>query len=132
MLHVNYLAIVSATVAVFVFSAIYYVVLSGPRADLSGAPTATSQAGFPAWMMVLELGRAFAVAAMVAVLVSLSGITDVPRALALTLGLWVAFPVVLLVGSIVHESVPVGLAAIHAGDWLVKLLLIGLIVTIWK
>jgi hypothetical protein len=50
-----------------------------------------------------------------------------PRdAVRLGLALWVAFPGVLLTGSVVHEKVPWRLAAIHAGDWLVKLLLVSL------
>ena len=31
----------------------------------------------------------------------------------------------------IHEDTPIGLAAIHAGDWLVKLLLVGAIVSVW-
>ena len=46
----------------------------------------------------------------------------------LGLGLWGAFPVVLLTGSVVHEQVPWQQATIHAGDWLVKLLLISALV----
>ena len=41
----------------------------------------------------------------------------------LATGLWAAFPVVLLAGSVVREKVPWRLAAIHGGDWLIKLLL---------
>lgn len=51
--------------------------------------------------------------------------------MALALALWVAFPAVLLAGSVFHERVPVPLAAIHAGDWLIKLLLITGIVGLW-
>jgi len=32
---------------------------------------------------------------------------------------------------VVHENAPWKLAAIHAGDWLVKLLLVAVIVTAW-
>jgi len=46
--------------------------------------------------------------------------------------LWLAFPVILLLGSVVHENVPWQLAALHAGDWLVKLLVVSLIVGIWS
>jgi hypothetical protein len=42
----------------------------------------------------------------------------------LAVGLWARFPAVLLTGSVVHEKVPWKLAAIHSGDWLVKLLII--------
>ena len=44
--------------------------------------------------------------------------------------LWIGFPFVLWTGAVIHESTPVRLAAIHAGDWLVKLLLIGVIVVV--
>jgi hypothetical protein len=43
----------------------------------------------------------------------------------LGLGLWAAFPVVLLTGSVVHEKVPWQVAAIHGGDWLIKMLLMS-------
>jgi hypothetical protein len=46
----------------------------------------------------------------------------------LGLGLWGAFPVVLLTGSVVHGKVPWQQAAIHAGDWLVELLLVSVTV----
>jgi hypothetical protein len=39
--------------------------------------------------------------------------------------------VVLLIGSVQWEKVPPMLAAIHTGDWLLKLLIITLIVTLW-
>jgi hypothetical protein len=35
---------------------------------------------------------------------------------------WI-FPASILLGSVVHENVPLALAAIHAGDWLAKLVL---------
>jgi len=41
---------------------------------------------------------------------------------------WVGFPVIVLSGSVLHERVPWRLAAIHAGDWLMKLIAITLIV----
>jgi hypothetical protein len=44
---------------------------------------------------------------------------------------WIGFPVVLLAGSVFHENVPFRLAALHAGDWLVKLLVIAVIVGVW-
>jgi hypothetical protein len=44
------------------------------------------------------------------------------------LALWVGFPLVLWVGAVVHERTPLKLAAIHGGDWLIKLLAIGVIV----
>lgn len=44
--------------------------------------------------------------------------------------LWLAFPAVLLTGSILWERVPPVTAAIHAGDWLLKLLLIAAVLAL--
>ena len=67
-------------------------------------------------------------AVTVSALAARTGVTGPREAVRLGLALWVAFPVVLLTGSVVHEKVPWQLAAIHAGDWLGKLLLVTLVV----
>jgi hypothetical protein len=82
----------------------------------------------PAWVLPVELARSAAVATAVAVLSGSTGSRAPGGAARLGLGLWGAFPVVLLTGSVVHEKVPWQQAAIHAGDWLVKLLLISVTV----
>ncbi len=46
--------------------------------------------------------------------------------------LWLGFPVVLWTGAVMWEKVPSKLALIHAGDWLLKLLVITLIVALWS
>jgi hypothetical protein len=43
----------------------------------------------------------------------------------LGLALWIGFPFVLGTGAVIHERTPWKLAAIHAGDWLAKLLLVA-------
>lgn len=69
---------------------------------------------------------------MVAGLVARLDLGNWTGAVVLGLALWIAFPVVLLAGSVFHESVRWRLAAIHAGDWLVKLLVIAVIVRFWR
>ena len=59
-------------------------------------------------------------------------ITDWAGAVGLGLAPWIAFPVVLLTGSVIHENVPWKLAAIHAGDWWVKLVVVSVIVSLWR
>ncbi len=81
-----------------------------------------------AWVLPVELARSGAVATAVALLCRSTGSQGPGSAVRLGLGLWGAFPVVLLSGSVVHEKVPWQQAAIHAGDWLVKLLLISVTV----
>ena len=81
-----------------------------------------------AWVLPVELARSGAVATAVALLSESTGARNPGSAARLGLGLWGAFPIVLLTGSVVHEKVPWQQAAIHAGDWLVKLLLISVTV----
>jgi predicted Co/Zn/Cd cation transporter (cation efflux family) len=134
MVNLNYVAVVVAAVAVFAFAAVYYTLLARQRAALSpaAAAAAAKRSRPPAWLMALELGKALVVAFVVAGLVSLIGITDWTGALELGFALWIAFPVVLLIGSVTQENVPWKLGAIHAGDWLAKLLIIAVIVSLWR
>jgi hypothetical protein len=127
---VNYLAIVVAAVAAFVASSAYYMLLGQQLAALSSAYADTSRP--PAWKVAQEPLRNLIVASVVAGLASSIEISDVTGGLLLALALWIAFPAMLLAGSIIHENVPWKLAAIHAGDWLMKLVVIGVIVGVWR
>ena len=126
----NWLAIGAAALAAFVFAAVYYSLLAGRAARYSPAwaDGARPQVG----PMLLEVVKSLIVAAVVAGLVSLLGITHEIDAILLGLALWIGFPVMLLAGSVIHEKVPWQLAAIHAGDWLAKLLIIAVIVCLWR
>jgi hypothetical protein len=125
----NYLEIVAAGIVVFVFAAVYYTLLAPMGARL-GAAWAQGQRPTPA-LMLLELVKAVVVAAVVAGLVSCIGISHVTGAVELALALWIGFPIVLLVGSVTQENVPWRLAAIHAGDWLAKLLIVAVLAVLW-
>jgi len=129
-MHLNVAAVVVAGIAVFVFAAGYYVALAEPRRRLSSAAAAQRRRPSP-WLMGLELGKSIVVAAVVAGLVSIGGITSLASAVVLAIVLWIAFPVVLLVGSVTQDNVPWKLGAIHAGDWLAKLVIISIIVSLW-
>jgi hypothetical protein len=115
----------AATLAAFVLSAAWYVAFATPYAQLLGSAASTAM---PWWMMPVELGRSAVVATAIAVAVRRLSLATWVSGLAFAGVVWVAFPVVLLVGSVVHEGVPPLLAAIHAGDWLVKLVVITLLV----
>jgi len=80
----------------------------------------------------VELLRNLVVAAVVTALIARLELDNWTSAVLLGLALWIAFPVVLLAGSVFHENVPWRLAAIHAGDWLVKLLVIAVIFGFWR
>jgi hypothetical protein len=126
---VNILAVVVAAVAAFLASGAWYAVFGNQLKALS---TGVEVSRPPALQAAVELLRNLVVAAVVAGLVASLELDNWTGAVLLGLALWIAFPVVLLAGSVFHENVPWRLAAIHAGDWLVKLLVIAVIVGLWR
>jgi len=60
------------------------------------------------------------------------GVGDWKNALQLGLWIWVGFQAMLLMGAVLHEHMPWMLYAIHAGDALVKTLLMTGILGIWR
>lgn len=116
--------------AAFVISSTWYAIFGNQMASLRGGEAAES-GSIAAWKIAVELLRSAVVALAIAWGIGRLGLTDVRSALGLALVLWVAFPVVLLAGSVIWENVPTRLAAIHAGDWLVKLGAVSVIVATW-
>ena len=127
---VNVLAILVGAVVVFFVGFTYYAVLGGQLAEVSDAAAVTEQP--PPWKMAVEFARGLMLAAVVAGLASAAAIDDWTGGLLLGLALWVGFPFVLWIGAVIHENTPLKLAGIHAGDWLVKLPLLAVIVSVWS
>lgn len=123
-------AVLLSAVVAFLISGGYYAALGERLARLSDAYAGSDRPG--ATTVVVELVRNLVVSLVVAGLSSRLELDGAGPALLLALALWVAFPVVLLAGSVFHERVSPALAAIHAGDWLLKLAAISLIVTLWR
>ena len=137
-MHVNYLAIVTATVLSFIFSSIYYILLNKQvtEARAAAAKENKSKAAHIRTTMtpnkiIVELTRTFVLGLVVAYACVLLDITSLTQAALLSMWLWIAFPVVLLVGSVMHENFSPRLAVIHAIDWLVKLLIFTITFSYW-
>jgi hypothetical protein len=133
--HVNYLAVLVAAIAVFVLGWLWYspLLFYKPWMRARGMDPAVAMAGakMPGGKLVIELVRCIVLAYIIAHLVAALGVNSWLGAVHLGFFLWIGFPVILLVGSILWENTPVKVAAIHAGDWLVKLLVIPIIVSMW-
>jgi hypothetical protein len=128
----NYLRVAAAALAAFVVSLAWYTIFGGAMVKLSGAvPSTTSNTATPAWTIFFVVAQSLVVASVHAYLVSRLGIVDRRAAFRLGALLWI-FPASILLGSVVHENVPPALAAIHAGDWLAKLLLMSVILGTWR
>jgi hypothetical protein len=120
-------AVLAATVLGFVLSGAYYAVLGERLARVSAAA-----GSMPPWKVAAELLRNLVLAAVVAGLAARGEIDEWTGGLLLGLALWIGFPLVLWTGALIHENTPIRLAAIHAGDWLVKLLAIAVLVSVWQ
>ena len=135
MVDVNYVAVIVAAFAVFVLGWLWYspLLFYKPWMRARGIDPVAAMTGakMPAGKLVIELLRCIVLAYIIARFASLLGISSWMGAVHFGLFLWVGFPVILLTGSVLWENIPVKVAVIHAGDWLVKLLVIPIIVSVW-
>ena len=116
----NVLTVLAATAAAFVCSGAYY------------ALTTSDSESSPAWTLGAEVLRSLVLAAVVAGLAVRGDVDDVAGGLLLGLALWIGFPVVLWAGAMLHAHTRFREAALHAGDWLAKLLVVAVIVSVWQ
>jgi hypothetical protein len=127
----TYLAVLVAAVAAFVVSSVWYTIFGNASMELRGVDPATAaDTATPAWTTLFVVVQSLVVGFLLAYFVVHLGVADWKGAVRLGALVWV-FPAMILLGSVVHEGVPLMLAAIHAGDWLVKLLLMSVILAVW-
>jgi hypothetical protein len=126
----SFVALAVVTLFVFVGSSIWYSPLLFGRLflELSGA---TASAHPSPVKTLFELLRTFVLAFVIAHLVLRLNVAGWKQAVGLGLWLWVGFPVILLTGSILWQNVPWQLAAVHSGDWLIKLISIPVGIAVW-
>lgn len=128
MFEVNRIAILVAVVVAFAFSAIYYSLLSkqlqAARGKGAKAPAMTFNT------VLIEIVRTFITALFMAY--ALVNVRGVAEAAVMVFWLWLAFPVVLITGTVIHEGTSIKLAVIHAFDWLVKMSIFGAIFVLWR
>ena len=108
----------TAAVAAFLIGGLYYALMPTPDGAQGPERSAVSTAA-------VELARSSVVAVLVAGLVTVADIDTARMGALLGLALWL-LPVVLLAGSDFHEGIRPASAALHAGDWLLKLIAIGM------
>ncbi len=130
MLGINYLVLIVVTVVAFVASFVWYMFFGKELVKLN--PKAYGNAARPGpKTMLVELARNVILALVIFYLTSHLHIVTFSSSILLAVLLWIGFPIILLSGSVQHEKVPVKLAAIHAGDWLIKLLVMVIILSLW-
>jgi hypothetical protein len=118
--------IATAAVTAFVVSSVYYTLVTPIEQRAVGAAAVDRGRPGPAKVLT-ELVRTASTAAVFAWIADRADDLAVGDGVVLALVAWVGFPVVLLTGSVIWEKVPPVTAAMHAVDWLLKLLLIAVV-----
>ena len=126
---INYLTVLLATLAAFMVSSIWYFMFGPLWLALQGIDPSTVNKGLPVWKILTEVGRSFILAYVLAYFISVLNINSWKNALKFCWLLWIGFPLIILSGSVIHENVHWGIAAIHAGDWLIKLFIMIIILS---
>lgn len=130
-MNINLLAVITCTLLAFVLSSIWYIIFAKTRAKLLKQDVQKSRRPKPQ-NILLEFLRTFIVALVFAIILSELKDSSMQASILLALRLWLAFPFILLSGSVLWDKVPVKLAAIHVGDWFIKLMLIAIVVGAWR
>ena len=131
----NYWAVVVAAVVAFVVGAVWYspLLFGQSYLEVRGmSPGALADMRPAAGELLGELAKNLVVAFVLAHFVERLGVGDWKAALQLGLWVWVGFQAMLLMGAVLHERMPWTLYAIHAGDALVKTLLMTVILGVWR
>ena len=134
MIGINSLAVLAAAVAAFVVGGLWYSPLLFGNAYLALRgldPAAASQTAMSVGEVVAEFARWLVIAFVLARFMALLGIASFSGALTFGLWMWLAIYTA-LAGSVLHESTPWRLYAIHVGDGLVKIVLITTIIGLWR
>lgn len=123
--NLNVWVALGTALVVFFVSSIWYGAFGGILATLSDVYVDNQNSSF-LWTMLFEFLRSFIIVLTLYYLILKLGISECSSSVKLGAILWL-FPLFILLGSTIHEDYLIVLALIHAGDWLVKLLLISVI-----
>lgn len=125
---VNYTAVIITGLAAFALSLLWYSPIlfgtiwmqyrTGPQVP-------------PDWTFALAPLRELTACYVIALLLSRLGIFQTMKAAAWMLLLWFAFHAVGMTGAVLWDNMPWQLGAIHAGDWLMKMLFMATALTLW-
>lgn len=128
-LQINYWAVVATGVAAFLLSILWYSPLMFGKIweHYRHAPNTA----IPQWTMVFAPLRELIVSLALALLIVRLNLKDWKATTKLMLLLWLAFHAVGMAGAILWDNMQWQLGAVHAGDWLMKMLFMGIILTVW-
>ena len=115
--------------AAFALSLLWYspLLFGGIWITLSHA----NPSAMPLWKTLIAPVRELLAASALAYLIVRLGIVNWKPAASLGFGLWLAFHAVQMAGAVIWDNMPWKLGAVHAGDWLMKMLFMSIVLTVW-
>lgn len=128
---INYFAVGLATVLAFLVGALWNspLLFGHLRASLAGLEVEQST---PALAPVTELIRCLVLVLAFALVLRTTGSVGLPEGLGVAVLIWLGFQANLLMGAVIWERMPLQLYAVHAGDALVKALLVSATLALWR
>jgi len=126
----NYAAVLAGAAAAFAFSLVWYSPIL--FADVWVGAKGADATAMPAWKFFVAPLRELITAWLLAWLIGRLGIENWRGAALLGLVLWLAFYVVQLAGAVIFDGMSLSLGAVHAGDWLGKMLIISIVLAVWR
>jgi hypothetical protein len=129
---INYLAVLVATFAAFLFSSLYYSPMLLGNVWRAVDPASATATAPSIGNVVGEIVRTFIITYVLARLIVLLGGGGWKRTVRLALLVWFGFSAMMWLGAIMWERTPWQIAAIHSGDWLLKTILICFILGLWR
>ena len=128
-LKMNYWVALSTGVAAFFLSIIWYSPLL--FGDIWERYRHAPNPAIPGWTMAFAPIRELIASLVLAFLIVRLNLKDWKATTKFMLLLWLAFHAVGMAGAILWDNMQWQLGMVHAGDWLMKMLFMGTILTIW-
>jgi hypothetical protein len=128
MSEINFVAVIAAAVAAFIATFVWYIVFGAQLAQVTNGANQQT----PPWKIAIALIQNLILAAVIAYLIKRTGVTSWLDAAGIGFILWLGLSAMQWVGSMLWENVPLKMALIHGGDWLMKIVLISVIVGVWQ
>ena len=129
--NLNYWAIGGAAALAFIVGALWNSPLLFGEARIELAGLDPESAMSPAAALA-EFVRCLVVASVLALVLKISGVAALLPALGFAALIWLGFQAALLSGAVIWEGMAPRLYAIHAGDALIKILLMTATLTLWS
>jgi hypothetical protein len=125
----NYWAVATTGILAFLLSMCWYspVLFGNIWLRYRHAPNAA----IPQWTMAFAPLRELIASFALAKLIVLLQLADWKKTTNLMLLLWLAFHAVGMAGAILWDNMQWQLGAVHAGDWLMKMIFMGMALTAW-